>query len=1083
MYPSMKEMDPVHSGTGIFYQAIPAVASDGKNIMKLIPVQMVDGQFFKSQNSQCKSDATPQKAVTTNIVSAPVQMVKMAALNPSATKQIVRQQVSLMSVSSNQVGLDLGNSLNKHPLQQQNANLMAIVPPMTTPATNSGKSGRPPSQLPVTVKSPTLSRGQCLQFPPNAQVPTVPASELLPVIKKPIFTSSANSSPNSGLPSAAYVSPIASVNIGLTPQSDSALDKLKLLCNIANITSREPPSKGSKLFPKVSQRPNSPIKWVIEEEDSSTAPTLDHIDCSVTSEVLRVVAGREIFGKHCDIITQPGPTLDPIDFSVTSEILRVAAQLENAGKPCDVITNPVFGSSQGKSGRGQEKTMAICNGKHQLHQQKAPMATPVTNSRKLGRPPNQLPVTVKSPALSRGQYLQIPPNAQVRTVQASELPPGIKKQIFTSSNNSSPSSGLPSAAYVSPIASVNLGLTPQSDSALDKLKLLCNIANKTSCGPPSKGSQPHLKLIPKVSQRPNSPIKWAIEEEDNSAAPTLDPTDFSVTSEILRVVAERENGGKHCDIITKPVSGSSQGKSGRGQENNLVMCRGKMFFVAQNPQQSLESAAPQKRQGVKMILLDGSDEVIDLCDDDTHDDTSQQAASVHMSAVTHPDEDNVIFVSYSPPKSESESESTQDLRLKTQMALVKETDQMGKSSSNNVTEQKSLDDTAGTLGRRKPGQSTSVNTVKNRTHACGSAVMHEASSISSQQSTSTKQLESMDVETKSPADPSTSDGSSEICSRMEDTHKMESSMNPAESWTSSLSPESCEMADNLLRQMFGITADVKICLQRIDGASVGSLPAEPLQCVSMRSVEDHQEPTSELKEKELFSQETDSCSGLINDERVKVPTDQELSGDSATPSPHTDIGPLECSHFKPNTKTLSVLRNKRHLGNTSLTGTSDDVETESMIGYVEPIDEDFLSTDESDTHNSQDTAARPQTPTCVDLDTSTRRMGRKRKRTTCPCCIPGTQEPEQWAWTTERTSKKGGRTNAVRKDVKTSGRISCLTAKNKHICRTSEDPASESLSTTSVDYDELKLHEQITRLKELLHEKEAALELMRNSTT
>lgn len=270
---------------------------------------------------------------------------------------------------------------------------------------------------------------------------------------------------------------------------------------------------------------------------------------------------------------------------------------------------------------------------------------------------------------------------------------------------------------------------------------------------------------------------------------------------------------------------------------------------------------------------------------------------------------------------------------------------------------------------------------------------------------------------------------------------------------------------------------MNICLQRIDEASAGSLPAELLQMAG----EAHQEPTSSLKEKEPFlqdlysPQETGSYGESLID--VKAMKEQELLADPATP--------LKCSHFKLNTKPLSALKNKHHAGQSSLKGTSCGVETEPVIGYVEPIDEDFLSTDENDMPNSQDTQ------TCVDLNANTRRIGRTRKRTVCPCCVSGTQgpaaksstkssEPEnKWAWTTEQTSRKGGKTKAARKDVKTSGRISCLTAKNKQNCKTHAVPASDSL--TSVDYDDLKQQEQIRRLKELLKEKEAALELMRNS--
>lgn len=419
----------------------------------------------------------------------------------------------------------------------------------------------------------------------------------------------------------------------------------------------------------------------------------------------------------------------------------------------------------------------------------------------------QLPVTVKSPALPRGQYLQIPPNAQVRIVPGSELPPGIKKQIFTSLASSSPGSGLPSVIYVSPVTTVNQSVTPPSDSAaLHSSKLLCKPPSVPSCGSPSKGLQKHLKLIPKVVQRPNSPLKWTVEEEDGSAAPPLDPLRSpSVTSEILLAVAQRENASKRSDTIAKPASPLSQGKSGQGQENALVMCNGKVFFVAKNGKQSLEtktdnsplastksnqssktmqpssqqslaSVAPKQRQDLSIIISDESDEVIDLCDDDdAQDDLPQQAASTNISAATHLDEDNVIFVSYMPPK--ADSGSAQNMPLNTQ-----EADQRG---TNRVTEQNSTDVAAGCEDQeeisprtgRKCDQSQLVSTAEN---LWGSAEMsmhdEEGMDNSSQQSTSSKQLEYMDVDldTECTADPTIPHSSNGICSRIEeDTHKLE----------------------------------------------------------------------------------------------------------------------------------------------------------------------------------------------------------------------------------------------------------------------------------------------------------------------
>lgn len=424
-----------------------------------------------------------------------------------------------------------------------------------------------------------------------------------------------------------------------------------------------------------------------------------------------------------------------------------------------------------------------------------PKVPPVATAAAFSEKPifsSQLPVTVKSPALPRGQYLQIPPNAQIRTVPASELPPGIKKQIFTSSSSSPPASGLPSVVYVSPITTVNQSVVPPNDSPHHLPKLLPKPSNISACEPLQK----HLKLIPKVAQRPNSPLKWMVEEEESSVAPPLDPlSSSSMTSEILLAVKERENACKPCNVDTKPTSQFSAGKSGQGQENALVMCNGKVFFVAKKCSPSLKTgrndspaaatkscesiktvaSLPDKRQDLSIIISDECDEVIDLCDDDdeSQDDLSQQTASGNIATATHLDEDNVIFVSYIPPK--SESGSARDLIANTQKAAVAEADQKVTSSS------KSPEGATGSEGRaelsalrgRKPDQSVLACAANNVGGSAEASVPDEGANISSQQSTSSQQSEDHDADTEGP-DARTSVSSSVICSQIEeDTHIME----------------------------------------------------------------------------------------------------------------------------------------------------------------------------------------------------------------------------------------------------------------------------------------------------------------------
>lgn len=296
--------------------------------MKLIPVRMVNGQFFRTQTNKPRPASTSQKAVTVNAPSAPVRMVKKPVLNPSATQQVVRKQVSFVQVLPTPKGLGLPTLIRKDPPKPQAppqpkiVKVRSSVPVFPKPATN---LVRLPCQLPVVLKSPALPSGQHLQMSLNAQVKTVPAANVPVLIKKQISTSSASSSSGSGVCSMVYVPQVPTVNQGVTPSSHSTTPSINLISK----TSSEPPAKASKpllkLVPRVSQRPNSPIKWVIEEEDD----------------------------------TPPAPNLKPCDPSpVMSVILRTVADRENTTK---VHTSQK--SCQPSQGGGQEQPMIVCNGK------------------------------------------------------------------------------------------------------------------------------------------------------------------------------------------------------------------------------------------------------------------------------------------------------------------------------------------------------------------------------------------------------------------------------------------------------------------------------------------------------------------------------------------------------------------------------------------------------------------------------------------------------------------------------------------------------------------------------------------------
>lgn len=266
-----------------------------------------------------------------------------------------------------------------------------------------------------------------------------------------------------------------------------------------------------------------------------------------------------------------------------------------------------------------------------------------------------------------------------------------------------------------------------------------------------------------------------------------------------------------------------------------------------------------------------------------------------------------------------------------------------------------------------------------------------------------------------------------------------------------LKPASSKISDQLLRKMFGITADIKICLQRMDEAWACS-PAAHCHSESTQTEGQHQEPTSKVHEEQMFFTglhslpESDSNNGSISEK-----SEEEQSTDSATQTSHTLTRPLKCSHLEAEAGPMN------HLGRS-------DAERDARISYMEPIDEDFVRMDEK---HEQDITAGTQE--------DKRRIGRMRKRTICPCCVSGAQNQALGLnLKTVIPGKKGGAKTA-RKRVRTPGRIRYPAAKRK---------SCDALScSSSGDSEELRCYEEIKRLKELLREKEEALELLRRNSS
>lgn len=311
----------------------------------------------------------------------------------------------------------------------------------------------------------------------------------------------------------------------------------------------------------------------------------------------------------------------------------------------------------------------------------------------------QPPNTVKPPVAPSGHYLQIPSNATVKTLPASALPSAIKNRICHSTNDFNPAKGLPMVLYVSPVSSLKLD---QQAACLTNPSELPQTLSHTPTASVVKS--------PEESSRNNqggtTPMKWVVEERAGSSAPYLIPvTSPNMSSDILKAVKHMESSRFPNQVTKEPVSTDiSKETVTPGNDNALVMCNGKVYFVAKrnsevtkdmitNSESSLHrrksaqspttilgtvtSNVSQKQDPKSPVDNKKPSDIIDLCDDDEESSTCTSSGRTIIPSDTvseHDEDSNVIFVSYIPPKS-PETEASKDVAEMTSLtSCVKDRD-------------------------------------------------------------------------------------------------------------------------------------------------------------------------------------------------------------------------------------------------------------------------------------------------------------------------------------------------------------------------------------------------------------------------
>ncbi|KAA0714106.1 Ligand-dependent nuclear receptor-interacting factor 1 [Triplophysa tibetana] len=280
----------MEGGTGVYYQAMPAVGPDGRNVMKLIPVQKVNGQFFQTVFNTEKDNVELQVKVCSNPVLSsvassshsltrlPSLKTRLPSLQPTADGRYVLKAPQQVSTFFNTPKVQHNGTINlPRPSKQvhvpsANPTISQNVPPQTN-----GQPMAVVQKLPVTVKSPVLPNGHCLQIPSYAQVRTVPASALPPSIKSQIMNLVSITAANEKQQTVVMVSPVNSVKLN-SDQQGFSLTKPNQIQKTFSPHLPAPTGTTSPVcsptYSTSSEKVRAPIKWVVQEDSGTPGPCL-----------------------------------------------------------------------------------------------------------------------------------------------------------------------------------------------------------------------------------------------------------------------------------------------------------------------------------------------------------------------------------------------------------------------------------------------------------------------------------------------------------------------------------------------------------------------------------------------------------------------------------------------------------------------------------------------------------------------------------------------------------------------------------------------------------------------------------------
>ncbi|XP_053943351.1 ligand-dependent nuclear receptor-interacting factor 1 isoform X2 [Cuculus canorus] len=196
-----------------------------------------------------------------------------------------------------------------------------------------------------------------------------------------------------------------------------------------------------------------------------------------------------------------------------------------------------------------------------------------------------LPIPAKSPVLPSGHHLQIPAEAEVKSVPASLLPPAIQQKILsapaTDVSGEADSTKPPTVIYVSPVNTVKT-VFPKRFKAI-RPKPATETSNPVMTATQRGNGSPEAATSD-GQQCPQTAMTWVVQENTQPSASCLIPVKSSnnMVSKILKTLSDTKNvevNSTNILPLSSSGSGGSQTKITPIKDNALVMYNGKVYLL------------------------------------------------------------------------------------------------------------------------------------------------------------------------------------------------------------------------------------------------------------------------------------------------------------------------------------------------------------------------------------------------------------------------------------------------------------------------------------------------------------------------